>query len=423
MADKIATENLVVHQEKAALYRLGMWLIDHRKSVAVVTYAFTAVMLYFTFKMEMFTEFGDLLPYRHPFVQVHTKFANQFGGANNISIMIEVKKGTVFNKDTLTKIFKMTQVIDTLPGINHDQIDSIGHRSTRYLKMVGGSIATPPVMRRAPATDRDVDEIRDIVHYSESLHGILVSLDDRAALIRANFFEGRVNYRQLFYDVNEKIMQPFQDDNTVIWIAGEPRLYGWIYYYTSEVWYIFAGCTIFLWILLYAYFHDWRGALRPTLTGVMSAIWGLGVVRSDRVPAGPAVAGDPVLRDRALGEPLGADARSLLRGVPPPQLEQGSGDRRRIRRAVRADAVRNHHGRAGDAGDRLDPGGDPAADRDLRVHLGGGDRHLRARAEPDHLLLLEGPREGERPQARGGAVPALHHLVESHRRRPDGVAG
>ena len=110
MADKIATENLVVHQEKAALYRLGMWLIDHRKSVAMVTYAFTAVMLYFTFKLEMFTELrrAAALP---PSVRQRSQqiFANQFGGANNISIMFEVKDGTIFNKDTLTKIFKTTQ--------------------------------------------------------------------------------------------------------------------------------------------------------------------------------------------------------------------------------------------------------------------------------------------------------------------------
>ena len=79
------TDNLIVHQEKAALYRLGMWLIDHRKAVAAVAYTFTALMLYFAFHMQMFTEFGDLLPYRHPFVQVHTKFANQFGGANKTS--------------------------------------------------------------------------------------------------------------------------------------------------------------------------------------------------------------------------------------------------------------------------------------------------------------------------------------------------
>jgi predicted RND superfamily exporter protein len=99
MAETISTDHLIVHQEKAALYRLGIWLIDHRKSVAVVAYAFTAVMLYFASRMEMFTSFGDLLPYRHPFVQVHTKFANQFGGANNINVMIEVKNGTVFNQD------------------------------------------------------------------------------------------------------------------------------------------------------------------------------------------------------------------------------------------------------------------------------------------------------------------------------------
>src|SRR5882724_7030538 len=118
-----------IHGNKAALYRLGQWLIDHRKPVAFVTYGFTAVMLFFAFKLEMFTEFGDLLPYKHPFVAVHTKYANQFGGANNITIMVEVKNGSIFNATTLGKIFDMTQIIDKLPGVNHDQIDSIGHRS------------------------------------------------------------------------------------------------------------------------------------------------------------------------------------------------------------------------------------------------------------------------------------------------------
>src|SRR6266542_2741156 len=114
MAENTTDTKLIVHQEKAALYRLGQWLIDHRKPVAAVAYSFTAVMLFFAFKMEMFTEFGDLLSYRHPFVQVHTKFANQFGGANNITIMIEVKDGTIFSKDALTKIFKMPHIIEVL---------------------------------------------------------------------------------------------------------------------------------------------------------------------------------------------------------------------------------------------------------------------------------------------------------------------
>ena len=287
MAEREEIPESIRHGGKEALYRLGEWLIDHRKIVAGMTYVFTAVMAFFAFQLEMFTEFTDLLPYRHPFVETHSKYANQFGGANNITIMVEVKDGTVFNVSTLAKIFEMTQKVDKLPGVNHDQIDSIGHRSTRYLTMEGGSISTPPVMRRLPTNDKDVEKIKQVVHFSENIHGILVSLDDKAALIRANFFEGRVNYRDLFYIVNDTLIQPFQDENTVIWVAGEPRLYGWIYHYTSETWYIFIGCTFFMWILLYFYFHDWRGALRPTLTGLVSAIWGLGMVKLIGFPMDP----------------------------------------------------------------------------------------------------------------------------------------
>src|SRR5688572_29898688 len=215
--------------KKELLYRLGRWLIRNRKPIAAVTLGVTAVMAYFAAQLEMSTQFGDLLPYRHPFIKVHEKYSAQFGGANNIAIMVEVVDGTIFSTETLTKIFLMTKEVDVLPGVNHDQIDSIGHRATRYLTMQGGSIATPPVMRRAPRTERDVEEIRTIVHHSESIHGILVSLDDKAALIRANFLEGKIDYRKLFDIVDEKVIRPYEDANTKIWVAGEPRLYGWIY--------------------------------------------------------------------------------------------------------------------------------------------------------------------------------------------------
>src|ERR1044071_3926188 len=159
-------------EQKAALYRMGDWLIDNRGWVSLVTIGFTAFMAYESLKLEMFTSFSELLPYRHPFVQVHTKYSSQFGGANNITIMFEVKNGTIFTEDVLRRIYAATQVVDVLPDVNHDQIDSIGHRTTRYLLMQGGSISAPPVMRRPPGSQKDVDGIRDIVHYSENIHGI-----------------------------------------------------------------------------------------------------------------------------------------------------------------------------------------------------------------------------------------------------------
>jgi predicted RND superfamily exporter protein len=265
------------YKSNEALYRLGENLIKNRIPVLVLVTIFTAIMAYFTFQLKMSTAFNDLLPYRHPFVQVHFKFADQFGGANNVNIMLKVEKGDVFTKEILKKVFDMTQAVDRVSGVNHDQIASIGHRTTRYLTVLGGTIATPPVMRRPPKTDEEVEEIKKICYNTESIYGQLVSLDGKALLIKANFIEGRIDYRRIFDEIQRTVVEPFTTDEHTIWIAGEPQLYGWIYRYANEVYTVFIAATIIAWLLLYFYFRDWRGALRPTITGVISSFWGLGM--------------------------------------------------------------------------------------------------------------------------------------------------
>src|SRR6266436_6555431 len=49
-----------------------------------------------------------------------------------------------------------------------------------------------------------------IVHNTESIYGLLVSLDDRAALVRANFIESRLNHRLTFDQINERVIAPFE---------------------------------------------------------------------------------------------------------------------------------------------------------------------------------------------------------------------
>jgi predicted RND superfamily exporter protein len=136
-------------RSKEPLYRLGANLIKYRLPITVVISLFTAFMAYQSFQIKMTTAFNDLLPYRHPFVQGHLKFADQFGGANNVNVMLKVGKGDVFTKQVLKKIFDMTQAMDRVSGVNHDQIASIGHRTTRYLTVLGGTIMAPADFRMA----------------------------------------------------------------------------------------------------------------------------------------------------------------------------------------------------------------------------------------------------------------------------------
>jgi predicted RND superfamily exporter protein len=355
-------------QDKRALYWLGERLIDYRLPVTLFVAAVTALFGYWAFQLKLETSFGDLLPQNHPFVQIHNKYAPTFGGANNIQLMVEVPEGDIFTVPTLARIYKITEAVDQVYGVNHNQIDSIGHRTTRYLRaQSGGFLRAEPIMIGLPKTPEDAANIRRIVHNTESVYGILVSLDDQAALVRANFIEGRLDHRRTFTEFNERVIAPFErgwfgalikgkdplkpdqptpavveavyrgttafdaeikpgdvivavdgvpvadrvelsreiaakargakavldikrGEQTVqatitvpepdlkIYVAGEPRLYGWVYAYANDVFWILTVTYCLEWLLRWMYFHDWRGALRPTLTGIIAAFWGLGFV-------------------------------------------------------------------------------------------------------------------------------------------------
>ncbi len=261
------------------LKRLGELLIKYRFVVVAIVAVVTVFFGYQASQLEMATSFGDLLPQSHPYIKIHNRFSGTFGGANNVMIMLEVKDGTIFTPETLNKIWKMTEGLDRVYGVNHNQIESIAHRTVRYLKVAaGGTMRAQPVMLEEVKTPEEAVSIRRIVHNAENIYGLLVSLDDKAALIRANFIEGRLDYRRIFNEINENVVDPYQDENTTIYVAGEPFLYGWVYEYSGEIKYIFMATTVLLWILLYLYFKDWRGALRPTISGVFCSIWGLGFI-------------------------------------------------------------------------------------------------------------------------------------------------
>jgi len=268
-----------VPRDKRLLYWLGDKLIDYRHPVSIVVILVTALFAYWGFQLSLVTSFGDLLPQDHPYIKIHNRYSGTFGGANNINVMIQVKEGNIFTVETLNKIWKMTEGLDKVYGVNHNQIDSIAHRTVRYLKVAaGGTMRAQPVMLEPVKTPEEAANIRRIVHNAENIYGLLVSLDDKAALIRANFIEGRLDYKRIFTEVNENVVDPFRDANTEVYVAGEPRLYGWVYNYAGDVFFILVVTYCIEWVLRWMYFHDWRGALRPTITGLIAAFWGLGFI-------------------------------------------------------------------------------------------------------------------------------------------------
>ena len=260
-----------------ATERLLGWLVGHAPWV-VAAVAATSIALGFA-AMHLSLEFhaGDLLPQGHPFLAVHNRYHRNFSEADTLTVMIEAREGTIFTIPLLTTIYRVTEAVDGLPGVNHDQLTSVAHRSTRWARVrAGGIIASEPIMLGLPRTEADVAEVRREVIQSYAF-GSMVSLDERAAVIRAGFDERRLDYRQLFDAVNTRVL-PLADEHAAIYVSGQPRLNGWILRLQGQVLTAFAAAVVLTWLCLYAYFRDWRGALRPTISGGLAALWGFGLM-------------------------------------------------------------------------------------------------------------------------------------------------
>ena len=261
-------------------YRFGEWILRRRFLVLGVVGVLTAFFGCFAAQTRLVTSFGDLLPQNHLFVQIAHKYDQYFGGVNNITIMVEAKEGTIYQASIIQKIINMSRDLDLVYGIQHGSVQSMATASY-FRPLAAGVIFNTPLIPASeiPKTPEQLDQLRANVHKNPGvIFGRFVSLDDRAAAIQASFLESRLDYRRIFDEIRRIVVDPNKDPSIRIYVGGQPILYGWVYHYTPQVFRIFLITVVVVWLLLYAYFRDWRGALRPTISGVICAIWGLGFI-------------------------------------------------------------------------------------------------------------------------------------------------
>ena len=178
--------------------RFAQRLIAHRRWVIGGVLVISVVLGSFASQLRLDFRYADLLPQDHPFIQTHNRYHRNFSEANVLTVMVEAREGTIFTAPILATIFRLTDLVDRLPGVNHDQVTSVAHRMTRWSRVsAGGWIAAEPIMLGPPQSEAEAYQIRQLVVQSYAF-GSMVSLDERAAVIRAGFHEHRLDYERLF---------------------------------------------------------------------------------------------------------------------------------------------------------------------------------------------------------------------------------
>ena len=231
--------------------------------------------------LKMYSEFADLLPQKHPYIKLHNSIRDNFGGANNVIVAVEVEEGDIFREDVLSLIDELTVEVDSLPSINHNLVTSLTHRTTRKTWLSPeGDIKSEPYFDPMSEgySDEELAQMRNDVIANPRVYGILISPDMKAAVIKGTLNEGRLDYPAVFAKV--QAARTLADDmpGVSIYAAGQPVLVGWVHTYLDEVVKIFLMTAAIMIFLLIIYFRRFYGVLVPLAGITISACWGLGTI-------------------------------------------------------------------------------------------------------------------------------------------------
>jgi len=260
--------------------RIANWVVDHRKIAYMLVLIPSLLLAYSIPSIEVFSRFSDLLPQKHEYVKNYNRMKEVFGGANVITMSLETKKGDIFNKKTLDKVKYLTDEIDLITGVNHYQVASLAHPKIRVVKTTKeGMVISKPVLPRVIPTDAEgLKSLKEEILNNPIVYGTYISKDGSSALITAGFDEKRLDYSQIHDRLTSLKNEMESDGETVLHIAGEPMLKGWIYSYSEQLYQIFGVTFLIIILLLYLHFRAVSGVFIPVFCTLLSAVWGLGLV-------------------------------------------------------------------------------------------------------------------------------------------------
>ena len=221
------------------------------------------------------TNLGDFYPLKHPYLKVQNRLNEVFGGLNQVSLAIEVKRGTILNPVTLDKVWQITNQLYLTDGINAARVVSLSARKVKYVEASEDGFKTEWMMHDAPQSVEEIERLKQKIVRSPMVYGPIVSKDFKATLIQADF-ESQVSARRIF-DILQGIKEKFEDEGHAIHISGQPMLQGWLDFYLPHITKLFILTILAMSLVLFYAFKSKRGVILPLISAAMATLWGLGM--------------------------------------------------------------------------------------------------------------------------------------------------
>ncbi|TKB74328.1 MAG: RND family transporter [Nitrospira sp.] len=278
------------------LRRYATFIVRYRLAVMLVAAAITIFFFTKIGNLRVVVDPNDNLPQEHPYVVASNAIERIFGGRNLVVIGVESASGDVFQPNVLEKIQRITDGVLEIPGVIRSNVISLAARKAKDIVGTEEGMQVRQLMETVPQTPAEIAKLKKAVYANPIYINSIVSQDARMALIIVDFRSDKSfrGYRPIKEQV-EAVLDKERDNRVTIYLGGISINLAWLEIYSQQMVALFFTALAIVIVISYLSFWSFQGTIVPVMTGLISVIWGLGVMGLLNIPMDTFNATTPIL--------------------------------------------------------------------------------------------------------------------------------
>lgn len=267
--------------------KLEALFFGHRVVTLAVIALFTAVMAFFALQLRMDAGFEKQIPIGNEYVQTFQKYRDALFGANRITVVVKARKGTIWTREGLERLYKVTQAVSYLPNVDRGGVQSLWTPNAFVNQITEDGFRADPIIDGTITPEalmsKNIESIQQATAAGGYV-GVLVSRDQTSAMVTAELNERDANGSGLDYVafnriLEDKLRKPYEDADFQVQIIGFAKQIGDIADGASGV-LIFCVLALLLTAgAVYWYSQSVRFTILPIVCSLTSLVWQFGTLR------------------------------------------------------------------------------------------------------------------------------------------------
>ncbi len=248
---------------------------------------FTVIMGWFAVQLRMEAGFEKQMPLSHEYIATFKAYRNDVLGANRLNIVVKARKGTIWTRPALKRLYDVTQAVTFLPNVERLGVQSLWTPNSFVNEITEEGFRADPIIDSSITPDQVTPETIANIRRATvqgGYVGTLVSRDEAGAMITAELNEYDAQGKKIDYVAYNRLLEDqirakFEDGDFEIQIIGFAKQIGDVADGARSVLKFCAIALLLTAAAVYWYCRSVRFTLLPIFCSLTSLVWQFGTLR------------------------------------------------------------------------------------------------------------------------------------------------